>query len=425
MLDSHFWILDLILPTFVDAENNHYKQKQFIIRKAFRFAITISLEASVSTLPKENMVFPSVSWQFTLPEHLGIDSNKFEETLTFLAIHSGGTGIDEMVIVKDGYLIWKGSGSYNCHEIYSCTKTFISTVLGLLVTQGKLKVDDYATKHLSDLDDQYPEYSRIRLSHLASMTSGYNNVIGSGWKYYRTDRSKHHQHVLTYTTPGLSLFPAVSSFNYSDPAVHLLGYILTKVANQTFEQVFEENVAEIIGMKQYNWSDHGKRDGIVFNNPAGTPGENQGGVSSTPLDLARYGLLYLNKGKWIDQQILDPSFIEISTITQVPFTMKTKYYDLTGRYGFFWWTNGIRADGTRPWPSAPPTTIAAHGAGRNFIFVIPEWRMVIVRPSPAPGGHIHIGNKTESIGEGFFSRLKNGIKKQTSITDSAISSKSL
>jgi CubicO group peptidase (beta-lactamase class C family) len=247
-------------------------------------------------------------------------------------------------------------------------------------------------------------------SHLASMTSGYNNVIGSGWYYNRTDRAKHHYHILTYTTPNPPLFLAGSSFNYFDPAVHLLGYILTKVANQPVEQVFRENVAEIIGMKQYKWSDYGIRDGILFNNPAGTPGENQGGVYSIPLDLARYGLLYLNKGNWIDQQILDPSFIDKSTTTQVPSLMKTKYYDLTGRYGFFWWTNGIRADGTRPWPSAPPRTFTAHGVERNFIFVTPEWRMVIVRLSPASRGHIHIGNMNESIWEGFFSRLKNGIK---------------
>jgi CubicO group peptidase (beta-lactamase class C family) len=127
------------------------------------------------------------------------------------------------------------------------------------------------------------------------------------------------------------------------------------------------------------------------------------------LDLARYGLLYLNGGNWDGKQILNRSFVERATSTQVPAEMETKYFDLTGRYGFFWWTNGIRADGTRPWPAAPPRTFAAHGAGRNFIFIVPEWKLVIVRLSPAPGGDVHVGAMSEGVWGGFFSKLKGSL----------------
>jgi CubicO group peptidase (beta-lactamase class C family) len=205
------------------------------------------------------------------------------------------------------------------------------------------------------------------------------------------------------------MFPAGTSFKYHDPGVHLLGYILTKVTGESLEQVFRKRIADPIGMKQFTWSNYGNRDGVLFNNPAGTPGKEQGGVYSSPLDLARYGLLYLNKGNWSGRQILDAAFVERATSTQVPAEVKTKYFDLTGRYGFFWWTNGIKADGARPWPSAPPKTFAAHGAGRNFIFVIPEWRMVIVRLSPAPGGRIQAGSVKGGVWDEFFSRLKEAI----------------
>jgi hypothetical protein len=131
--------------------------------------------------------------------------------------------------------------------------------------------------------------------------------------------------------------------------------------------------------------------------------------SSSPLDLARYAWLYLNKGNWNGKQILDRSFVERATSTQVPAEMQTEYFDLTGRYGFFWWTNGIQANGRRSWPSAPPGTFAAHGAGRNFIFVVPEGNLVIVRLSPTPGGHVHIGAMKKRVWEHFFSRLKTGI----------------
>ncbi|UCD52021.1 MAG: hypothetical protein JSW27_05160 [Phycisphaerales bacterium] len=127
-------------------------------------------------------------------------------------------------------------------------------------------------------------------------------------------------------------------------------------------------------------------------------------------DLARYPLLYLNQGNWSVTQILDPAFVQMATSTQVPARMETAYFDLTGRYGFFWWINGIKADGRRPWPGAPPRTFNAHGAGLNFIFVIPEWQLIIVRLSLAPGGHVHLGQTDASVWGQFFSKLGTAVE---------------
>jgi CubicO group peptidase (beta-lactamase class C family) len=376
----------------------------------FCFCCVFLVCLPVSALKDKPLIFPGDTWQRGTPESQGIDSAKLRLSLDYLHANAGGVGTDEMVIIRDGYLIWEGPGSRNVHEIYSCTKTFTSSVLGLLATDGVLNVDDYAVKYLPSLDDQYPEYAQIKLSHLATMTSGYDGIMGDGWKFYESDPSKHHECVLSYITPGPPLFDAGTSFKYHDPGVHLLGYILTKVTGESLEQVFRKRVANPIGMKHFAWSNYGDRDGVLFNNPAGTPGKEQGGVYSSPLDLARYGLLYLNNGNWKGKQILDAAFVARAASTQVPAELKTKYFDLTGRYGFFWWTNGIKADGVRPWPSAPPKTFAAHGAGRNFIFVIPEWRLVIVRLSPAPGGRVQEGGMKEAVWEQFFSRLKGAIE---------------
>jgi CubicO group peptidase (beta-lactamase class C family) len=369
----------------------------------------IGLVASICTAAETRSVFPGDAWQTATPESQGVDSAKLRNALDYLRAHSGGVGTDETVIVRNGLLVWAGPDANSVHEIYSCTKTFTSTVLGLLATEGVLRTDDFAVKYLPTLDDQYPQYARIKLDHLATMTSGYDSIEGDGWTFYETDPQKHRECVLSFTVPGPPLFAAGTSFKYHDPAVHLLGYILTRVAGKPLEEVFRTHVAGPIGMKHFMWSQYGPKDGVLFNNPAGTPGLGQGGVSSSPLDLARYGLLYLNKGNWDGKQILNRSFVERATSTQVPAEMKTEYFDLTGRYGFFWWTNGIRADGSRPWPSAPSQTFAAHGAGRNFIFIVPEWNLVIVRLSPAPGGHVHIGGMRMEVWEECFSRLRGGI----------------
>jgi len=354
----------------------------------------------------EVQVFPRERWQVATPASQGIDSQRLQTALGYLHAHAGGVGTDEMVVVRDGFLIWRGPAAENVHEIYSCTKTFTSTVLGLLATNRLLDVDDCAVSYLPALDDEYPEYAFIRLRDLASMTSGYDGAMSDGWQFYTTDPNRHLEHVLSYTKPGPPMFKAGTSFKYHDPAVHLLGYILTKAAKQPLQEVFTRRVAEPIGMKHFSWSDYGLRDGVLFNNPAGTPGKSQGGVRSNALDLARYGLLYLNRGRWDDKQILDPSFVAQATSNQVPATLKTPHFDLTGRYGFFWWTNDVRADGTRPWPAAPPRTFAAHGAGRNFIFVVPEWRLVLLRLSPEPPSNTVAGTVSEAVWNQFFTYLQ-------------------
>jgi CubicO group peptidase (beta-lactamase class C family) len=387
----------------------HHGRRMMTMVKLLCLCYTFSTCLPVSALERKALVFPGDTWHRATPKSQDIDPARLHEALDYLQANSSGVGTDETVIIRNGYLIWEGPGANAVHEIYSCTKTFTSTVLGLLVTEGALGADDHAVKYLPSLDDQYPEYAKIRLSHLATMTSGYDSVMGDGWKFYKTDRAKHHQHVLSFTTPGPPLFPAGTSFKYHDPAVHILGYVLTRAAGESLEQVFRTRVADPIGIRQLTWSNYGHRDGIPFNNAAGTPGRGQGGVYSSPRDLARYGLLYLNRGNWKGKQILDASFVERATSTQVPAEVGAKYSDLTGRYGFFWWTNGVAADGTRPWPSAPPKTFAARGAGRNFIFAIPEWSLVIVRLSPAPEGRIHTGSVKKGVWEAFFSRLKGAI----------------
>ena len=358
-----------------------------------------------------SMVFPGDSWAEASPESQGLAADRFKEAMDYLHANAGGVGADETVVIRNGYLVWEGAAADNVHEIYSASKTFTSTVMGLLVTDGVLNVDDPAVQYLPTLADQFPEYGKVTLRHLATMTAGYDGLTGDGWKHHETDREKHREFVLQYTKPGKPLFAPGTSWKYHDPQVHMLGYILTKISGKSLEETFRERIANPIGMKHFSWSNLGERDGMFFNNPAGTPGINQkgeyqGGVYTNAIDLARYGLLFLNKGNWNGRQILDSRFVEETGSNQVP----AEFGSLGGgHYGFYWWTNGAAADGTRPWPEAPADTYGARGGGRNSIFVIPEWNMVIVRLSTAPGGYSAEGSVPEGVWEEFFSRLKKAV----------------
>jgi CubicO group peptidase (beta-lactamase class C family) len=367
-------------------------------------------------------VFPGETWEEKTPESQGVDPVILDSALYYFREHSGGVGTDEMIVVKNGFIIRKGPGYQNKHELFSVTKTFTTTVLGVLVKQGKLSVDDLAYKYYPELikgDKGQEAYKQVRFRDLATMTAGYSAVETNCWSLHM--KGLHNESLdctKKYVIPGKPQYEPRTKWSYRDPNVHILGYILSKIGGKSLEDIFRQEIAEKIDMKNWDWSDYGEKDGILFNNPAGTPNNEkvtemndvQGGIWTTPLNFARFGLLYLNKGNWNGEQLLDSTFAKMAISNQVSVELPSIGLDLAGRYGYYWWTNGIRKDGTRPWPSAPPGASTPHGGGRNFCFVIPEWNMVVVRMSPrwessmsADGAHGDI------VWEGFFKILKNGI----------------
>jgi CubicO group peptidase (beta-lactamase class C family) len=364
-------------------------------------------------------VYPGTCWEEKVPESLGVNPIALNNALSYFDKHSGGVGSDEMIIIRYGYIIWKGPAIDKKHELFSCTKIFTSTVLGIMVKDRKIKVDDLAVNYFPELDhgdDGQEVYNQIRIGNLATMTSGYRSIVTDCWDLHLKGQFiESYDCTQKFTIPGIPESTPGTVWQYNDQGVHLLGYILTKVANQSLEEVFKDRIADKIGMSDWDWSDYGFRDGMFFNNPAGTPNndtasrmnEVQCGIWTTAREFARLGLLYLNRGKWGDFQLLDTTYVDRAISNQVPVSLPFKNFDLTGRYGYYWWTNGIRKDGTRPWPSAPIGTAAAHGGSRNFCFIIPEWEMVIVRMSPRWEDPIPAHG--DPVWEGFFNRLKNGV----------------
>jgi CubicO group peptidase (beta-lactamase class C family) len=204
-------------------------------------------------------------------------------------------------------------------------------------------------------------------------------------------------------TPTVPLFESGTQVQYHDHQVFLLAKVLMRLAGEPELSLFKRRVALPIGMSQCDWGVSGELDKIALNNAAGTP--TTPGIQTTACDMARFGLLYLNRGNWNGRQILPTTFVDEATSNQVPGVGASAF--LHGRYGFYWWTNDIKPDGKRPWPSAPPKTYTSHGHSANFCCVIPEWNMVIVRmgTTAIPGGILGVEAKWDA----FFARLADAL----------------
>ncbi len=312
-------------------------------------------------------VFPGENWEEKKPEELGVDSQKLQEALDYLASESGEDGLEEIFIVRKGFVIYKGDSITKKHNIYSSSKSFTSTVLGLLSDFGIVSVETNA-KYLDDaLNELYPTTT---LSHFASMTSGYSGKGASRWNEPSEDWSWTPYEI---DTP---LFEPGTKFAYWDEAQMMLGRLLTKRAKKSMKEIFDENIGKPIGMGEYEWITEGEVDSIPINNGCT-------GVMINAEQLARFGHLYLNEGHWDGDQILSRFWIKKATTNQV-FTDKIadtdrKNVDGRGCYGYNWWINGLMPTGEYHMPDTPKSLYYASGLHNNVCFVIPEWDLVFVR----------------------------------------------
>ncbi|MBM4029825.1 MAG: hypothetical protein FJ280_31160, partial [Planctomycetes bacterium] len=114
-------------------------------------------------------VFPAQDWQPATPESQGLDPARLQAAADYLRENAGPDGVNELMIVRHGYLVWQGPNIDNVHGVWSATKSFTSTVLGLLIDDGKAALDTRAKEFMPALAAPCPE---VTLRHLTTMTSG-------------------------------------------------------------------------------------------------------------------------------------------------------------------------------------------------------------------------------------------------------------
>ncbi len=324
--------------------------------------------------PQSDPVFPGSEWTIATPASQGVDEKKLDQAIRYLEAHSGADGVSELVLVRNGRIIWHGDNIDHQHGVWSMTKSIVSTTLGLLIEDGKCSLNTKASQHLPQLQ---PVFEDITLRHFTTMTSGYQ-AIGD-------DRPGNYRHGPSRTPlvpASQALFDPGTSYAYWDSAMNQFANALTRIAGEPLDQLFKRRIADPIGMDpdSWRWGDFGTFDGIKVN---GGAGNNSNHIFVTARDMARFGLLLLNRGNWNGQQLLNADWVDTATAVQVraitPWAHPESGIDGRGYYGYNWWRNGIGADGSRKWPGAPPSTFAASGFNNNDLFIIPSWNLVVVR----------------------------------------------
>ncbi len=313
----------------------------------------------------EGTIFPGKAWEEATPESQGVDSAKLQAAIDFLRTAGGKEGVKRMAVIRNGRMIWHGPESRKAQGVWSVTKAFTSTAQGLLIEDGKCSLDTLAEDYDPDLAKCYPT---VTLRHFATMTSG---LDGAGGSYDFDEQHRGDENALV--DPITPFFPPGTKYMYWDEATQHYGFTLTQIAGESLNEYLKRRIFEPVGITTLTWKLD--KTGKVLNWT--------GGIEISAEDLARFGLLYLNRGNWNGKQLIPSEWVDEATRVQVPASIPNALPSSTrkgsGVYGYHWWPNGVTPEGKRRWPDAPLSTYARSGYNNNDLFVIPAWNMVTVR----------------------------------------------
>lgn len=270
------------------------------------------------------------------------------------------------VILKKGYQIASWGDLKRVDMTFSVTKSYLSTVAGLAFDRKLLSPHDLLIDYIWDHTYEGPHNSQIKWEHLLNQSSDWSGTLWGGHDW--ADRPPLKGTIddwknRAYFTPG-------TRFEYNDVRVNLLAYSLLQVWRKPLPQVLKESIMDPIGTSS-TWRWHGYKnswvtlDGNYMQSVSGG-GHSGGGLFINTEDHARFGLLFLNQGKWEDKQLLSTEWIK-KAISPSP---------AQANYGYMWWLNKKGTD--RYWEGVPESVYYAAGFGGNFIVIVPEEELVLV-----------------------------------------------
>lgn len=268
-----------------------------------------------------------------------------------------------VIVLYNGQLIAEeyanGFNSHSRLQGWSMTKSVISALIGIMVSQGRLQIDSSApVPEWSDPSD--PRHS-ISVRDLLQQSSGldflenYSKASDATVMLYeRADMGGFTARHKLKQLPG-------SYFYYSSGNTNILSRMIRQITRDSAYYAFPyTQLFNRIGMQS-----------AVMEPDASGTFVGSSYMYATARDWARFGLLYANDGLWQGERILPENWVRESS-TPAPASLQ-------GEYGFQFWLNAGDKEGNRKYPHAPEDMFCADGYESQFIFIVPSKKMVIVR----------------------------------------------
>ncbi|WP_299116225.1 serine hydrolase [uncultured Winogradskyella sp.] len=346
------------------------------------------VSAQVEYFPKKNEV-----WEEKAPADVDIDSEWLNDAVEFaknneysgsrdlrIAILKGFArepfhdilgptkkrGGPAGLILKDGYVVAKWGDTKRVDMTFSVTKSFLSTVTGLAVDNGLIANEtDFVKYYVWDGTFGGNHNSKITWQHLLQQNSDWSGELWGGKDW--ADRPPREGDLddwknRKYHDPGTKM-------EYNDVRVNVLAYSALQVWRKPLPQVLKEELMDKIDASTtWRWFGYDNAwttiDGLKMKSVTGG-GHSGAGIFISAEDMARFGLLFLNNGKWKNEQLISRDWIERAITPSQP----------NVNYGYMWWLN---KKGPRHWENVSENIYYAAGFGGNFIVVDRAHNVVVV-----------------------------------------------
>ena len=285
------------------------------------------------------------------PEKQGISSTSI---LKFLDIVSKSKQeFHSLMILRHGHVVtegwWAPYSPEHRMQLYSLSKSFTSTAIGFAVTEGLLSVDDPVIQFFPD--DHPAEISEnlaaLKVKHLLMMSVGHAKdsimILEASPDGVRWEKTFLNQPVV---------FKPGTQFMYNSGASYMLSSIVKKVSGKTAHEFLRPRLYEPLDIPEATWTENFE-------------GVNMGAshLRMRTESLAKFGQLYLQKGKWNGKQVLSEKWIAEATSKQIENGKNDSSWGYG--YGYQFWLN-------------PPGGFRADGAFGQFTMVLPEQDAVVV-----------------------------------------------
>ncbi|AMV40750.1 serine hydrolase domain-containing protein [Planctomyces sp. SH-PL62] len=263
------------------------------------------------------------------PEAQGVSSKALRE---FVLAADGIDSFHSVMLVRHGRVVaegwWAPYDAETRHELYSLSKSFTATAVGLAVAEGKLSVDDPVLKFFPEDAPENPDANlkAMRVSDLLRMSTGHQDEPkrpeGEVWTKVFLAHPVPHK-------PG-------THFLYNTSGTYMASAIVQKATGQTVLDYLRPRLFDPLGIDDPSWGE--SPQGVSLGGY---------GLSVQTEDVAKFGQLYLQKGRWNGKQLVPESWVAAATSLQTSNGSNPRS-DWEQGYGYQFWRarhGAYRGDG--------------------------------------------------------------------------------
>lgn len=315
------------------------------------FSLVVFVLVFQHTGPACAEYWPQEKWRIASPESQGMSSEVLSAMLE--SVWENDYKIDSIIVIRNGCVILESykypSEAHFKHQIYSCTKSLASALIGIAIDKGYIKsinqsLFDFFPEKIQTINNR--DKLNISLKHILMMATGLKCEDTAAYDFKGLKEMWQVNDWVQYVVDLKLVEHPGSNFIYCNGASSLLTAIIQKTTNQVASEFARKHLFSPLGVQDIHWKSH---NGISIG---------YSDITMRPLDMARFGYLFLKEGRWNEKQIISPEWIAESTKKQID-------NGETYGYGYQWWV-------------MDPDIFAARGAYGQRIFVSKDKNMIVV-----------------------------------------------